>query len=263
MYRWDARVYQEHSSEQQKWGKELIQKLNLKGHEKVLDIGCGDGKVTAEIAECVPEGSVIGIDNSEEMIRLASRTFPKEKFLNLFFQLKDARYLDFNDEFDIVFSNASLHWVIDHLPVLRGIQKSLKHSGRVLIQMGGRGNAAEIIEVLEMMMKDKKWESYFTCFSFPYGFYGPEEYGAWLKEAGLKSKRIELIPKDMVHQGRRGLSTWIRTTWLPYTQRVPETLRQEYIEEIVDHYLKKHPIAEDGTINIQMIRLEIEAYCSL
>ncbi len=262
MYRWDARDYQEHSLEQQKWGKELIQKLNLKGHEKVLDIGCGDGKVTAEIAACVPEGSVIGIDNSEEMIHLASRTFLKEKFLNLFFQLKDARYLDFNDEFDIVISNASLHWVIDHLLVLRGIRKSLKHSGRVLIQMGGRGNAAEIIEVLEMMMKDKKWESYFTRFSFPYGFYDPEEYGAWLKEAGLKSKRVELIPKDMVHQGREGLSTWIRTTWLPYTQRVPETLRREFIEEIVDRYIKKLPIAEDGTIHVQMIRLEVEAYCS-
>jgi len=263
MYRWDARDYQKYSSEQRKWAKELVQKLDLRGDEKILDIGCGDGKVTAEIAQSVPEGFVIGIDNSEEMIHLAQETFPKDKFFNLSFQLKDARHLDFNGEFDIVFSNASLHWVVDHFPVLRGIRKSLKPSGRILIQMGGRGNAAGIIEVLEAMIKDEKWQSYFTLFSFPYGFYGPEEYETWLKEAGLKSKRVELIPKDMVHQGREGLSAWIRTTWLPYTQRVPEMLRQEFIEEMVDRYLKKHPVAEDGTIYIEMIRLEIEAYCSM
>ena len=263
MYRWDARDYQKYSSEQQKWAKELIQKLDLRGDEKILDIGCGDGKVTAEIAQSVPEGFVIGIDNSEEMIHLARETFPKDKFFNLSFQLKDVRHLDFNGEFDIVFSNASLHWVVDHLSALRGIRKSLKPSGRILIQMGGRGNAAGIIEALETMIKDEKWQSYFTLFSFPYGFYGTEEYGPWLKKAGFKPKSVELIPKNMVHQGREGLSAWIRTTWLPYTQRVPETLRQEFIEEIVDQYLKKHPIAEDGTIHIEMVRLEVEAYCSL
>lgn len=157
MCRWDARDYQEHSLEQQKWGKELITKLNLKGNEKVLDIGCGDGKVTAEIASCVPEGSVLGIDNSEEMILLARQTFSAEKFPNLSFQIKDFRCLDFNGEFDVVFSNASLHWAIDQLPILKGIQKSLKPFGKVLIQMGGRGNAAKIIGVLEAMIKSEKW----------------------------------------------------------------------------------------------------------
>ncbi len=262
MYRWDARDYQKYSSEQQKWGKELIQKLNLKGHEKVLDIGCGDGKVTAEIAKRVPKGSVLGIDNSKEMILLARQTFPPKDFPNLSFKIKDARHLDFDGEFDVVFSNASLHWVIDQPPVLKGIQKSLKPFGRLLIQMGGRGNAAKIIEVLEAMVKSEKWNRYFDDFPFPYGFYSHDEYQIWLKEVGLKAKRLELIPKEMIHKGKEGLSTWLRTTWLPYTQRVPETLRREFIEEIVDRYIKKHPIAEDGTIHVQMIRLEVEAYCS-
>jgi len=262
MYRWDARDYQKYSSEQQKWAKELIQKLDLRGDERILDIGCGDGKVTAEIAQSVPEGFVIGIDNSEEMIHLGRETFPKDKFFNLSFQLKDVRHLDFNGEFDIVFSNASLHWVVDHLPVLRGIRKSLKPSGRILIQMGGRGNAAGIIEALETMIKDEKWQSYFTLFSFPYGFYGPDEYQIWLKEAGLKAKCVELIPQDMIHKGREGLSTWLRTTWLPYTQRIPALLRQEFIAGIVDHYIENHPVGKNNTIHVQMMRLEINAYCS-
>jgi ubiquinone/menaquinone biosynthesis C-methylase UbiE len=74
-YKWDAKDYSNFSSGQQKWGRELISKLSLKENDTVLDIGCGDGKITAEIAEQVPAGSVKGIDNSESMIKLASEKF--------------------------------------------------------------------------------------------------------------------------------------------------------------------------------------------
>ena len=114
MYKWDALDYQKSSEAQLKLGRELIAKLGLKGGEHVLDIGCGDGKVTAEIASRLPQGSVTGIDNSRVMIELACHTFAPDEFPNLRFIRMDARELDFQSAFDIVFSNAVLHWISDH-----------------------------------------------------------------------------------------------------------------------------------------------------
>ena len=97
------------------WAEELIPKLRLTGNEAVLDIGCGIGKITARIASCMPQGCVIGIDNSEEMIKLARSKFPQTTYLNVSFQVMDARKLTFKEQFDRVFSNAVLHWIIDHV----------------------------------------------------------------------------------------------------------------------------------------------------
>ncbi len=264
MYKWDPEDYHKSSYEQQKWAHELILKLDLKGDERVLDIGCGDGKVTAEIAEQIPKGSVLGIDNSEEMIHFALKNFPSNRFPNITFELIDATQMNFDEEFDVVFSNAAIHWISNHLLVLEGIKKSLKPSGKILLQMGGRGNAAQIFEVLETIIKGEEWKKYFTNFCTPYGccpysFYGPEEYNDWLKYIGLTAKRVELIPKDMTHKGKEKLAAFIRTTFLPYTQRLPEELHKEFIDEIVDKYVENYPPDRDGFIHIKMMRLEVEA----
>ena len=140
-YKWDAREYEKHSQGQLKWARELIEKLSLKGTENVLDLGCGDGKVTADISKIVSEGSIIGIDNSAEMIKLAKDRHSEAIYPNLSFQEMDAVNLIFNDRFDLIFSNAVLHWVKDHKAVIKGMFKSLKKGGRVILQMGGKGNA--------------------------------------------------------------------------------------------------------------------------
>jgi trans-aconitate 2-methyltransferase len=259
MYQWNAVDYAKSSRVQQLWARELISKLNLKGDEIVLDIGSGDGKVTAEIAAQVPNGSVLGIDSSEEMIRLAQGKFSADAFTNLRFQRVDASSLPFKNKFDVVFSNATLHWIQDQRPVLKGISGSLKHSGKVLLQMGGRGNAGVVMDTLSRMIKREEWQKYFDGFNFSYGFYGPDEYRLWLHETGLNAKRVELIPKIAEHQGRSGFESWIRTTWLPYTQRVPEEKRELFISQLVDGYLQYHPIDGNGIVRVDMIRLEVEA----
>jgi trans-aconitate 2-methyltransferase len=259
MYLWDAEDYRDSSSQQKKWGRELLIKLHLDGYERVLDIGCGDGKLTAEIAERLANGSAMGIDNSEEMIRLASEVYPPDIFPKLSWRVVDARELDFEGEFDVIFSNAALHWVIDHQPVLSGIRRSLKPGGRILLQMGGRGNASNVVGVLGDMFGREEWNRYFTDFTLPYGFYGPEEYKEWLQEAGLTPTRVELVPKDMVHEGRKGLAGWIRTTWLPFTQRIPEELCEQFIDELVDGYVRRYPPDEKGLVHVNAIRLEVEA----
>jgi trans-aconitate methyltransferase len=258
-YRWDSNDYAEHSSAQYGWALELIPKLRLQGTETVLDIGCGDGKVTLAIADALPEGEVVGIDSSESMIELAQEMLSESNCRNASFELMDAVAITFEDRFDVVFSNAALHWTKNHVAVLEGVKKSLKKLGRILLQMGGKGNAKDVLDVFYTMLEDEKWRSYFEDFSFPYGFYGTEEYEEWLRLVGLKTERLQLIPKTMTQEGKDGLAGWIRTTWLPYTQRVPEDLQEAFISEIVDLYVQAFPMDNNGKVSVEMARLEVEA----
>jgi trans-aconitate 2-methyltransferase len=259
MYKWNPTDYAKNSSAQFKWAQELISKLHLRGDETVLDLGCGDGKITAAMAAGLPRGVVVGIDSSDDMIQLAQKTHPASEFRNLYFQKMDVRELTFEKRFDIAFSNAALHWVKDHRTLLRGVKRCLKHPGKLLFQMGGKGNAAAIIDAQEAFFARDPWSVYFKNFEFPYGFYGPEEYTPWLIEAGFHPDRVELIPKDMTQVGREGLAGWVRTTWLPYTQRLPEAMRDLFIYEVVDSYLQQYPADAEGLCHVQMVRLEVEA----
>lgn len=258
-YLWDAQDYAENSTNQYQWAEELIPKLNLTGNETVLDIGCGDGKVTALLATYLPHGKVVGIDSSEEMVTLARKSFPQDKHDNLAFLRMDARELTFREQFDVAFSSASLHWIIDHQTVLAGVKESLDTHGRLLFQMAGKGNAQEIIAVLQEMISEDTCEPYFKNFTFPYGFYGPEEYTVWLREAGFKPERVELLPKTMKLKGKEGLAGWIRTTWLPFTERVPASLRDSFIEEVADRYIAAYPLDKEGMVQVKMVRLEVQA----
>jgi len=128
------------------------------------------------------------------------------------------------------------------------------------VQTAGKGNAQDIILILTDLLTENQWKQYFEGFSFPYGFFSAEEYRAFLLEAGLKPLRLELFPRDMKHAGKEGLAGWIRTTWLPYTERLPVKLRDLFVKEIVCRYLKNHAIGADGVVHLGMIRLEVEAY---
>jgi len=258
-YTWDAEDYASHSTAQFTWAREMIGKLNLRGSESVLDIGCGDGKVTAMIASFLAGGSVTGIDSSAPMIALAQKTFPQSLYPGISFVRADASMIAYKNQFDLVFSNAALHWIGDQASVLRGVKAALKPSGRIFFQMGGRGNAEDILAIANRCITEKRWQSYFTGFVFPYHFFSPEEYAIFLKEAGLVQKRLELIHKDMTQLGREGFAGWIRTTWLPFTDRIPEQKRDLFIAELIDAYLREFPLDKEGLVHTKMVRLEVEA----
>ncbi|MCW3999615.1 MAG: methyltransferase domain-containing protein [Candidatus Bathyarchaeota archaeon] len=258
-YSWNARDYAKNSQNQYQWAQELIPKLKLCGDERLLDIGCGDGKITAELAGCLPHGSAVGIDSSAQMINLAKTSFPGQQHPNLSFQLMDARSLSFSEEFDLAFSNAALHWIVDQKAVLAGVHRALKPRGRLLFQMAGRGNAKAVLDILDELRVMEPWRSYFEGFAFPYAFLDAEEYRALLVDAGLDPVRVELFPRDMKFPSAEGMAGWVRTTWLPFTERVPPEKREGFVEAIVNHYLKEHPAGNDGLIHLGMMRLEVEA----
>jgi trans-aconitate 2-methyltransferase len=258
-HKWNAIDYAKNSSAQLQWAQELLSKLALHGDESVLDVGCGDGKISAQIAAQVENGSVLGIDLSADMIHLASMQFNAEKFPNLSFMQMDATSIQLPRRFDAVFSNATLHWEKDHRAVLRGIHAALKPGGKILLQMGGRGNAADVFAVIKEIVMRPQWEPYYRDFTPPYYFYGPQEYRQWLQECGFQAIRIELVPKDMQHRGVDGLLGWLRTTWFPYTHRLPVELRDSFLSEVVEAYLAVHPIDLHGNSHVKMVRLEVEA----
>lgn len=128
-----------------------------------------------------------------------------------------------------------------------------------MLQMGGAGNAVTVLGILDQMMETEKWREFFLDFKFPFGFYNAAEYRKLLEDSRLKPIRVELIPKDMTHDGEAGLAKWISVTWLPYVERVPEEKREQFVVEFVASYVEKYPPDEQNLIHVPMMRLEVEA----
>ena len=229
--KWNPADYANNSGAQAAWATELMEKLPLAGNERVRDLGCGDGKITALLAERVPDGSVLGVDRSGEMIEFARTNHAGDRG-NIAFEVRDAAALNLPREFDRVFSNATLHWVEDHRAVLRGVAEAVIPGGRLLFEMGGRGNVADVSAIMQSLIAEARWSRHFKNLGSTYFFYGPEDYDQWLPEAGFRAIRCELIPKDMMHTPEK-FAGWIRTTWLRYTERVPEKDREDFVAEFV------------------------------
>jgi trans-aconitate methyltransferase len=147
-HEFDGKKYEKASAHQREWGARLITELELQGSERVLDLGCGDGSLSARISGLLPDGEVVGIDASRGMIDAAR---PKERG-NLRFVLMDIDHIDFIDEFDVVFSNATLHWVKDHRRLLCNVVKALRDGGKLRFNFAGDGNCAHFFKVVREAM---------------------------------------------------------------------------------------------------------------
>jgi trans-aconitate 2-methyltransferase len=256
---WNPADYARHSTGQERWARELFRLLAPKPHERVLDIGCGDGRNTAELAGLTPEGAVVGVDRSPAMIQFAQQHFPPARFPNLSFLEADACALPFHSEFDAVFSNAVLHWVLDHQPVLAGIARSLRPGGRCVLQMGGTGNGADVIRAVDGCLRDARWQATPPA-DIPYGFHHPGDYRVWLETAGLMPDSVDLIEKDMVHPDLASFLGWLRTAWLPYTTRVPADLRDQFLQAVTESYAATNPPDAEGQVHVGMVRLQVLAH---
>ena len=186
-HEFDGKKYEQASAHQRQWGERLIDELDLRGDENVLDLGCGDGALTARIAEIVPKGRVVGIDASQGMIDVALR----KKRENLEFLRLGIDDLSFSGEFDVVFSNATLHWVRDHKRLLANVRASLKEGGVIRFNFGGEGNCSHFLKVVREAIADEAFSSYFKDFPWPWYMPPVEEYEVLVERAttGLGCKQ--------------------------------------------------------------------------
>jgi len=247
---WNADEYAAHSKGQAVWAQELIEKIRLKGNESILDIGCGDGKITNALSY-LTSGEVVGIDFSHEMIAYAKATFSKPLFMQM-----DAQALNFNKRFDVVFFNAALHWAKDHKAILQGISKALKPEGRAILQMGGAGNGEKVFEALHNILPD--YAAYFEGFEMPYTFHSDTTYEVLLNEIGFSSYNAHLVFKDMVHEDRKAFRGWIETEWFPFIDLVPSEKKEAFIEAWIEAYYTLCPPDNAGRAHVGMMRLEVQ-----
>jgi len=141
-YDWDASTYDRISDAQESWGHEIIEYRRWKGNEVVLDAGCGSGRTTKILSMKVPQGKVIAVDSDLSMINLAKENL--SKFSNIAFIKMDISEIELEEKVDVVFSNATLHWILNHKKVFERLWQILNFEGQLLIQCGGHRDLAKI-----------------------------------------------------------------------------------------------------------------------
>jgi trans-aconitate 2-methyltransferase len=198
---WNPALYEARHSFVWERGRDLLALLAPQQGWRILDVGCGTGQLTAEIARS--GASVLGIDNSPAMIARARANFP-----GLEFEIADVTALAFGEEFDAVFSNAALHWVTNAGAAARSMACALKHGGRLVAELGGRGNIRCLLEALHGALESMGAAR--LSESPPYFFPGIAEYAAILEEHGLEVTWAALFDRPTILEGGEdGLAAWL------------------------------------------------------
>lgn len=254
---WQADEYYCHSSAQRNAALELLGYLGLKGDEQIIDVGCGDGKITALIASEVPKGEVLGIDLSQEMVEFAKRMFPKESYPNLAFLLKDAQTLDYEERFDVIFSSFALQWLPDKDSFLKGAYHSLRPMGYLAATIPlGVSDALE--QTIAEVTARPEWKEYFVGFSVGWNFISDREWAELLQMHRFIPTRFVVVSQDAVFGSRELLEKYI-IQWFMYLRPIPDDLKAVFFKQIIDRYLELEPIRENGKAHLIFSRLEILA----
>lgn len=252
---WKGDQYAKNSESQKSSAEDFLQGFTLKGNEAILDVGCGDGKITAAMAKAVPEGTVVGVDISSSMIQMAKTAFPSTKNLN--FQIEDAAKLKFEQKFDIITSFTVMQWVLEQHEALAAFERALKPQGKVWIQMP-TGLPKAMSEALEKTISNPKWKGYFTEFSAPWRFYQKEEYRALLTAAKLTPTRMDVITKHELFPTRAAFHGFLKQ-WFPYLRPLPAEQKESFLTDLLDRYLEILPADKTGKVSFIVDRLEVEA----
>jgi len=252
----DSEKYKRASSQQKAWGRKLIVELDLRGDERILDLGCGDGALTAELAELVTDGSVLGIDSSVSMIETARKDCSSK---NLRFELQDIEKIDFESEFDLVFSNAALHWVKDHRRLLANVHRSLKDRGVARFQFAGDGNCSNLIAVLQETISQKDYAGYFEDFQWPWYMPVVEQYRKLLDDAAFGEKRLWHQSADKHFESVEAMVRWIdQPSIVPFLRDVNEKDRQRFRDAVVERMIERTR-QSDGTCFETFCRINVLA----
>ena len=236
---WNAAQYAKHSSLQEAMAAEVLALLKLQGHERVLDVGCGDGRITAQIADRVSAGSIIGVDASPDMIAHATREYGPggaQARQNLRFEVADACALPFDAAFDLLVSFNALHWVHAPATALRSIAAALIPAGRAQLRMVTRSPATSLEEAAEATRKLPRWSDHFTGFEDPYLRLTADEYAALAAETGLHALAMHTQAKAWNFHTDEAFFGFCSAGFGAWTQHLPETEHRAFVEETIRAY---------------------------
>jgi trans-aconitate methyltransferase len=223
-YNWDSRLYNEKHSFVYDYGKALINLLNPGDNERILDLGCGTGHLTFEISK-IAKGT-IGLDSSPDMIKTARLNFP-----GLEFQLKDASDFHFKEHFDAIFSNATLHWVLDYKAAINCMFSNLKPGGRLVVEFGGKGNVQIITGQLRKMLNRRGYtnQSELQIWYFP----SISEYTTYLEEVGFEVVFAQLYDRPTeLSDEKTGIKDWISMFGNSFFNGVTAKDKEEVLTEV-------------------------------
>jgi SAM-dependent methyltransferase len=242
--RWTAEGYDTHARFVSAMGAQILSWLDPRPGERILDLGCGDGALTEEIARSGAE--VTGADISEDLLAVARARGLDARNL-------DGHALPFLDEFDAVFSNAALHWMPDQERVLAGVRRALRPGGRFVAEFGGHGNVAAIITAMRSAAMAYGGDPELAG---PWFYPTPDEYSALLVKARFEVRRIELVPRPTPLA--TGMDGWLLTFRRPLFDQFAPVTRDQVLRHAIE-LLRPSLQDKSGRWTADYIRLRVLA----
>jgi SAM-dependent methyltransferase len=241
---WDPERYARNARFVADLGAPVVDLLAPQAGERILDLGCGDGVLTAKLAAmgC----AVIGVDASSPQIEAARK-------LGVDARVMDGENLAFDNEFDAVFSNAALHWMRDPDGVIAGVRRALRPQGRFVAEFGGHGCVAKIKKALVEALNRRNINGEAAI---PWFFPTVEDYSQRLTKAGFTINYIALIPRPTPLPG--DVTAWLETFAESFTNSLPPADRPAYIAE-VQETLRPQLCNAEGQWTADYVRLRFSA----
>ena len=219
---WDSSLYDDRHSFVWKKAGELIDLLDPQSGERILDLGCGTGHLTAQIAERTGN-DVIGLDSSVSMIAQARQNYPKLKFV-----LANARDFKFDEPFDAVFSNAVLHWIPEAASVVACVARALRPGGRFVLEMGGKGNVDRIVNALSAALQDAGHSP-----RNPWYYPSAGEYASLLEQHGFEVRSLRTFERwNRLEHPEKGLREFLEMFAGVWFEGVPDSEREPIVGDI-------------------------------
>ncbi len=235
---WDAKTYDEISEPQYQWGLEVLERLAPDPGETVIDAGIGSGRVAERLLERLPDGRLIGVDGSAEMIKVAGERFDGDERVTLFV----SDLLDLSPDLladhgapraaDALFSTATFHWILDHDRLFSRIHSVLRSGGRLVAQCGGAGNIADHARAIATVATSDEYAEHFQGMEMMWNFAQPEETEERLRGAGFEDVRCWLEDKRVQPSDPYDFTTTVTTG--PHLARLPEEERRPFAEAVLE-----------------------------
>jgi len=253
---WDAAAYQRLSEPQFEWGKRVLERLPLVGDETVIDAGCGSGRLTALLAERVPRGRVVAVDQSVNMVGEARERLAR---FGARVEVLCADLTTFVAErpVEAVFSTATFHWIHDHARLFASVHASLAPGGRLVAQCGGEGNLARFHAHAEEVCASDRYARWFDGFEPAWYFQGPDVTAERLRDAGFVEFACDLEQAPTPFADATTFRDFVRAVVLrAHLARLPDdATRDAYLDDVVARASRE----EDGALALDYVRLNLTA----